>query len=460
MRGGPGRVAIASTLAIAFALAITTAAAASGQWTIVQGAVGTDSGISGVLYSTACAGTTCWAVGTSPAYPNPPLIETNSGTGWSVATAPSPEPVNVLLAITCVDAGDCWAVGHTGDGTLIEQYAGGAWSYVSSPNPPSVIQPELTSVSCVSLDDCWAVGWGQTSTVGAYQTLIEHYTGSAWTIVASPNGSEANSNLLNGIACVTASECWAVGGAQATSPLVEQYTGTAWVVDTSIAASGPASELLGITCSSGDCWAVGTHNTTDDLETQSLIERYDGTAWEPVSSSEPNRRCRRAERLVQRDLRHGQRVLGCRSQRLLPRRRLRMVADRAIYGVDGMDDRWSRSRAIGGAVLWRRLRCSRVHGSWRELGRYRTGHRTKPGHHGIGGRRWIVRHLGTSGVGRHGVNGQCRTWRSRYRWCRHAVGTAPYCGRGRGSRAGPPCPVDVHRGQELTTTPHQKPRCA
>ncbi len=287
MRGGPGRVAIASTLAIAFALAITTAAAASGQWTIVQGAVGTDSGISGVLYSTACAGTTCWAVGTSPAYPNPPLIETNSGTGWSVATAPSPEPVNVLLAITCVDAGDCWAVGHTGDGTLIEQYAGGAWSYVSSPNPPSVIQPELTSVSCVSLDDCWAVGWGQTSTVGAYQTLIEHYTGSAWTIVASPNGSEANSNLLNGIACVTASECWAVGGAQATSPLVEQYTGTAWVVDTSIAASGPASELLGITCSSGDCWAVGTHNTTDDLETQSLIERYDGTAWEPVSSPNP-----------------------------------------------------------------------------------------------------------------------------------------------------------------------------
>jgi hypothetical protein len=289
MRGGPGRVAIASALAIAFALALTTAASATGQWTIVQGAVGTSSGISGILYSTACAGTTCWAVGASPASttaPNPPLIETNTGTGWSVVTAPSPAPVNTLLGVACVDANDCWAVGHTGDETLIEEYAAGTWSYVSSPNPPSLFQPMLTGVSCVSLDDCWAVGWGQLS-VG-YQTLIEHYDGSAWTIVASPNGVDADSNLLNGVACVSTNECWAVGGAQSTSPLVEQYTGSAWVLDTTLPTSGPASELLGVTCvSSTGCWAVGTHDTTDDQETQSLIEHFDGTAWEPVSSPNP-----------------------------------------------------------------------------------------------------------------------------------------------------------------------------
>ena len=84
MRGGPGRVAIVGSLAIAFALALTTAASASAQWTIVQGAVGTTSGISGLLDSTACAGTTCWAVGESPASttaPNPPLIETNTEIG-------------------------------------------------------------------------------------------------------------------------------------------------------------------------------------------------------------------------------------------------------------------------------------------------------------------------------------------------------------------------------------------
>jgi hypothetical protein len=220
--------------------------------------------------------------------PDPALIEANTGAGWSAVAAPSPEPVNTLQAITCVDSNDCWAVGHTGDETLIERYASGSWTYVSSPNPPSEPQPELTGVSCVSLDDCWAVGWGQPSGSQGYQTLIEHYTGSAWTIVASPNSSDASSNILNGIACATASECWAVGGAQSTGPLIEQYNGSSWSVDTNVAASGPASSLNAVTCDAGDsCWAVGVHDTTNDSETQSLIEHFDGTGWTPVSSPNP-----------------------------------------------------------------------------------------------------------------------------------------------------------------------------
>ena len=275
MRGGSGRVAIASSVAIAFALAITTAASASGSWTVVQGATGTASGIGGALEAIACPGTTCWAVGagssSSPEAPDPPLIETNSGSGWSVVSAPSTAPgwTSELNGIACVDANDCWAVGAAGDQTLVDQYADGVWSTVSSPNPSGVSEPELFGVSCVSLDDCWAVGWGRRSSDEFEQTLTEHYDGTSWSIVASPNTNDGASNLLNGVACATASECWAVGGGASGAPLIEDYNGAAWTIDTNVDAPGQSTYLQAVTCAGTDaCWAVGTTGATNGSESQ------------------------------------------------------------------------------------------------------------------------------------------------------------------------------------------------
>ena len=64
-------------------------------------------------------------------------------------------------------------------------------------------------MTCVSASDCWAVGYlwpGST-----YQTLIEQWDGSAWAIVASPNTSSTHTNVLQGVTCVSAADCWAVG---------------------------------------------------------------------------------------------------------------------------------------------------------------------------------------------------------------------------------------------------------
>jgi hypothetical protein len=60
------------------------------------------------------------------------------------------------------------------------------------------------------------------------QTLIEHWNGSSWAIVTSPNTSSTRENKLNGVTCSSASECWAVGhyfnnnGIQQT--LIERWT--------------------------------------------------------------------------------------------------------------------------------------------------------------------------------------------------------------------------------------------
>jgi hypothetical protein len=55
--------------------------------------------------------------------------------------------------------------------------ASDSWVIYSSPND------QLLAVTCITSTDCFAVG----SSAG--QTLIEEDTGSAWTIVSSPNAS-------------------------------------------------------------------------------------------------------------------------------------------------------------------------------------------------------------------------------------------------------------------------------
>jgi hypothetical protein len=65
-------------------------------------------------------------------------------------------------------------------------------------------------VTCVSASECWSVGHFVNGS-GSFQSLIERWDGVAWTIVNSPNTSSTQFNLLNGVNCVSASECWAVG---------------------------------------------------------------------------------------------------------------------------------------------------------------------------------------------------------------------------------------------------------
>src|SRR5437870_7375834 len=82
------------------------------------------------------------------------------------------------------------------------------WSIVTSPNT-STTQNNLLGVTCVSASDCWTAG-SYVAGSGAPRTLIEHWDGTAWAIVTSPNASLPN-NVLSGVTCVSASDCWAVG---------------------------------------------------------------------------------------------------------------------------------------------------------------------------------------------------------------------------------------------------------
>src|SRR6476661_8007851 len=112
----------------------------------------------------------------------------------------------------------------------------GDWSIVSSPNTSATQNNDLFGVTCVSASDCWAVGDYSNENL-IPRTLIEHWDGTSWAIVSSPNTGATDHNYLRGVTCVSASECWAVGyyyhDTFPVQTLIERWDGISWPIVTS-----------------------------------------------------------------------------------------------------------------------------------------------------------------------------------------------------------------------------------
>ena len=239
----------------------------------------------------------CWAVGYYLAEnAAQTLIERWDGTSWSIVSSPNTSATqsNFLLGVTCASASECWAVGYYYNDnvisqTLIERWDGTSWTIASSPNTSTTDYNSLSGVTCVSASECWAVGYYFTSDNFVDQTLIERWDGTSWSIVSSPNTSTTEANVVLGVTCVSASECWAVGYYYGlddliSQTLIERWDGTSWSIVSSPNTNTQSNVLLGVTCASAsDCWAVGDYAFTGNV-LQTLIERWDGTSWAIVNS--------------------------------------------------------------------------------------------------------------------------------------------------------------------------------
>src|ERR1700676_602685 len=90
--------------------------------------------------------------------------------------------------------------------------SGPGWSLITSPNAfttNNVVDGVTGGVTCILATNCFAVG--SYNTWSAYQTLIEHWNGTSWSIITSPNVSATQDNMLNGVTCTSATQCFAVG---------------------------------------------------------------------------------------------------------------------------------------------------------------------------------------------------------------------------------------------------------
>src|SRR6266571_589362 len=117
-----------------------------------------------------------------------------------------------LNGIVAVSASDVWAVGSSNGNTLIEHWNGSSWKAVPSPNPGvQYVDAGLSSVAALSASNVWAVG-SYIDVIGDSYTLSEHWNGSSWNVVPSPNpGLQYLDVSLSSVAALSASDVWAVG---------------------------------------------------------------------------------------------------------------------------------------------------------------------------------------------------------------------------------------------------------
>lgn len=249
------------------------------------------------LYSVTCVSSTqCWTVGT---YNNgsvfQTLIERWDGTSWTIVASPNSSTTRdaILYAVTCVSSSDCWTVGYSTNETyyaqtFVERWNGTRWTIVASPNATTIQANFLYGVTCVATADCWAVGYIYTNSGTTFQTLIEHWDGISWSIVESPNTLPTQSNVLYGVTCVSATDCWAVGSYNngiAEQTLTQRWDGISWVTVASPSTSTTQTNVFKtVTCiSASDCWGVGYYINASSIY-QTVIQRWDGTSWTTVTS--------------------------------------------------------------------------------------------------------------------------------------------------------------------------------
>jgi hypothetical protein len=111
---------------------------------------------------------------------------------------------------------------------LAQRWNGSAWK-VTSTGTVGTHYAALNEVSCTAGFKCLAVGYrvGRQSP-GAFSEL---WDGARWHTLTTPTGSPGLYELL-GVSCVTASDCWAVGGIPGVNAgsLIEHWNGSAWSI--------------------------------------------------------------------------------------------------------------------------------------------------------------------------------------------------------------------------------------
>jgi hypothetical protein len=222
-----------------------------------------------------------------------PLVESWDGTNWSLMSTPPPDTDNGLLtSVSCASSSSCKTVGQTevcienyqGRGgivcpssqILVESWDGTTWSIETVPNEDGT--DNLVSVSCSGSTNC--VGMGSSST----GTLAESWDGMNWTLAYGPNpgsGSEAGN-----VSCISFTNCMGVGEYVDPSPSITEQTfalswnGTALSVVPSADPSSTFDEFDGVSCVNATfCVAVGSTQSPFPSSPQPLLETWNGTAW-------------------------------------------------------------------------------------------------------------------------------------------------------------------------------------
>jgi hypothetical protein len=159
----------------------------------------------------------------------------------------------------------------------VEHWNGSSWQLVTSPNASwtGVDLSTLEAVAPVSSNSIWAVG--HANDFGSFKstTLIVRWDGIQWNIVPSPNPAGASMpNELHGLAVVSQNDIWAVGfqGSPRKS-LILHWNGSSW---SNFPNSCGVALYAVKAISASNIWAVGEGTTC----------KFNGQSWTKIPSEE------------------------------------------------------------------------------------------------------------------------------------------------------------------------------
>jgi hypothetical protein len=222
-----------------------------------------------------------------------------------VQDTPNPNPQgNTLNAVAAISSSDAWAVGFQNDNnlndsrTLTQHWNGTAWKTVASPNPGSISSQctnfntgnVLTAVAAVATNDVWAVGYSFTCN-SLLKPMALHWNGVQWSVVPSPKLNTNDNAAFNSVIALATNDVYAVGYKPASNgavqTLIEHWNGLAWSVIASPNANGTGNVLTGVTANSPtDIWAVGDQ-TAPGIEVRTLALHFNGSTWSIVPTPNP-----------------------------------------------------------------------------------------------------------------------------------------------------------------------------
>jgi Fibronectin type III domain len=207
----------------------------------------------------------------------------------SPAATPNATAFNELESVAAIYPTNIWAVGFSNTGatnapdrTLADHWNGTAWTRVATPNVGAG-HNDLSGVAAIDPNDVWAVGnSGPSSTV--FKNLALHWNGSAWAAVATPQPSAVNQGL-GGVSALASNNVWAVGtyfNGSVLQTLVIHWNGSTWSTVASPNTGSGHNILQGVFArTASDIWAVGQYQPAagNTMPYATLIEHYDGSTW-------------------------------------------------------------------------------------------------------------------------------------------------------------------------------------
>ena len=222
------------------------------------------------LYAVSCtSASSCVAVGHTLGAPQHAISETWDGKTWRLQVMPQLAKDTTLVGVSCPRARVCTAVGWnnaTGNARpLALSWNGDSWQVQAVPLPHQATAGVFDAVSCTSARACTATGTDFSHPAGP--TLAERWNGKTWRVQPTPNPADISLSssevALNGVSCTSAKACTAIGEYtpdHAAAYFIESWNGKRWRLEPAPHPSDFAhGALLGISCASGRCAAVGAY---------------------------------------------------------------------------------------------------------------------------------------------------------------------------------------------------------